>query len=329
MIVHGSDKYFRTPFSDENEIENVVKEYAEYLFGSSILFLPKSKITTLGGTGTIPDGFVINVESEEWFLVEAELSTHGTWQHIAPQVSKQLAATDSQTTRDSLLKVCLEMVKKEKAAADVFADLDIPQLEIHGKLQAILSKPPTIAIPIDGIPPDLQSWVKTLKFPVKIWLIEKYQSLEGRSVFYSIPDENVPTLTTQSSKGEPLSTLVSSLSQPYQDVMQAGLIKEGQIVLLDYGPRGKPKKQWKGTLRKDGVEVDGKIMSLSAAAVYCIQKSGSQRQTANGWIMWKTENGTYLNDFYNKVFSLQAKDENMKTVQQSSAADALPCAVER
>jgi len=307
MIVHASDKYFRVPFSDEKEIEKVVKDYAEYLFGSSILFLPKSKITTLGGTGTIPDGFVIDVESEEWFMVEAELSNHGTWQHIAPQVSKQLTATDSQTTRDSLLKVCLDMVRKEKAVAGVFADLNIPQLEIHGKLQAILSKPPTIAIPIDSIPPDLQSWVKTLKFPVKIWLIEKYQSLDGKSVFYSIPDENVPTLTTQSAKGETLSTLASRLSQPYQDVMQAGLIKEGQTVLLDYGPRGKQKNQWKGTLRKDGVEVDGKIMSLSAAAVYCIQKAGSQRETANGWIMWKTENGTYLNDFYNKVFSSQTK----------------------
>jgi len=314
MIVQGSDKYFRTPFSDESEIENVVKDYAEYLFGSSILFLPKSKITTLGGTGTIPDGFVINVESEEWFLVEAELSTHGTWQHIAPQVSKQLAATDSQSTRDSLLKVCLEMVKKEKAAADVFADLDIAQIEIHGKLQAIISKPPTIAIPIDGIPPDLQSWVKTLMFPVKIWLIEKYQSLDGQSVFYSIPDENIPTLTMQSTIGAPLSTLMNRLSQPYQEVMQAGLIGEGQTVLLDYGPRGKPKKQWKGTLRKDGVEVDGKIMSLSAAAVYCIQKSGSQRGTANGWIMWKTEDGKYLNDFYNKVFSSQANDEVTITV---------------
>jgi hypothetical protein len=313
MIVQGSDKYFRTPFTNENEIENVVKDYAEYLFGSSILFLPRSRITTLGGTGTIPDGFVINVESEEWFLVEAELAIHGTWQHIAPQVSKQLAATDSQTTRDKLLKICLEMVKKENAVADVFADLDIPQLEIHGKLHAILSKPPTIAIPIDGIPPDLQSWVKTLKFPVKIWLIEKYQSLDGKSVFYSIPDENIPTLTTQSAKGAPLSTLMNRLSQPYQEVMQAGLIEEGQIVLLDYGPRGKPKKQWKGTLRKDGVEVDGKIMSLSAAAVYCIQKSGSQRETANGWIMWKTEDGTYLNDFYNKIFSMQANDEDTKT----------------
>jgi hypothetical protein len=311
MLVHGSDKYFRAPFSDECEIEKVVKDYAEYLFGSSILFLPKSKINTIGGTGTIPDGFVIDVESEEWFMVEAELATHGTWQHIAPQVSKQLAATDSQSTRESLLKVCLEMVKKDKTAAGIFADLDIPQLEIHGKLQVILAKPPTIAIPIDGIPPDLQSWIKTLKFPVKIWLIEKYQSLDGKTVFYSIPDENVPTLTTQTAKGEALSTLFNRLSQPYQDVLQSGLINEGQTVLLDYGPRGKAKKQWKGILRKDGVEIDGKIMSLSAAAVYCIQQAGSPRSTANGWIMWKTEDGTYLSEFYNKVFSSQAQDKHI------------------
>ena len=103
--------------------------------------------------------------------------------------------------------------------------------------------------------------------------------------------------------------------------MQAGLIKEGQIVLLDYGPRGKPKKQWKGTLRKDGVEVDGKIMSLSAAAVYCIKKAGSHRETANGWIMWKTEEGTYLYEFYNKIFTAQSTGQDMKTVLQSASTD--------
>lgn len=101
MIVHESEKYFRVAFKDEAEIEKVVKDYAKYLFGSSILFLPKSKISTLGGAGSIPDGFVIDVESEEWFMVEAELASHGTWQHIAPQISRQLAATDSQSTRES------------------------------------------------------------------------------------------------------------------------------------------------------------------------------------------------------------------------------------
>lgn len=322
MIVRGPDKYFRAPFNNESEIETVVKDYAEYLFGSTILFLPKSKITTIGGTGTIPDGFVIDLETEEWYMVEAELAVHGTWQHIAPQVSKQLAATDSLSTRENLLKICLEMIKKDKAVADLFADLDIPQLEIHGKLQAILAKPPTIAIPIDGFPPDLQSWVKTLKFPVKVWIIEKYQSKDGKNIFYSIPDENVPTLTSQTSKGVPVSTLVTKLSQPYQEVMQSGLIKEGQTVLLDYGPQGKPKKQWKGILRKEGVEINGKIMSLSAAAVYCIQQQGSKRETANGWVMWKTEDGRYLNDYYNQVFSSQNKVADANSGQSVAMSNA-------
>ena len=53
--------------------------------------------------------------------------------------------------------------------------------------------------------------------------------------------------------------------------------------------------------RREGVEVDGKVMSLSTAAVYCMRQYGSNRETANGWIHWKTEDGTYLADLYNKM----------------------------
>ncbi|MBI4528107.1 MAG: hypothetical protein HY695_30295 [Deltaproteobacteria bacterium] len=320
MIVGGTQKYFRAQFDDEAEIEKVVKDYAEYLFGSSILFIPKSKITTAGGVGTIPDGFVMDVEAEDWFIVEAELAAHGTWQHIAPQVSKQITAVDSQATRDTILKVALDVVKSDKAAADVFSDLGVAQLDIHGTLQAILKKPPTIAIPIDGVPADLQSWARTLKFNVKIWVIEKYKSADGKTVVYSIPDENVPTITTGITAGQPTSTAVARWSQPYRDVMEAGLIKEEQRVLLDYGPRGKLKQTFQGILRKEGVEIDGQVMSLSAAAVYCIQKSGSPRPTANGWMMWKTEDGIYLNEFYNKVYASTAAEAG-GLVQQPAPAD--------
>ena len=60
---------------------------------------------------------------------------------------------------------------------------------------------------------------------------------------------------------------------------------------------------FEGVLRKEGVELDGKGMSLSAAAVYCMQRAGSQRDTADGWIMWKTEDGTSLSEFYNQFYS--------------------------
>lgn len=322
MIVSGIEKYFRVSYDNEAEIEQVVKDYAEYLFGSSILLVPKSKITTNGGTGTIPDGFVIDVESEEWFMVEAELACHGTWQHIAPQISKQLAAVDSPTTRDKILKIALDLVRSDKKAENVFADLGISHLDIHGKLHTILKKPPTIAIPIDSVPADLQSWAKTLKFTVKIWAIEKYRSSNGK-IIYSVPDENVPTITTGSSKGVSTSTIAARWSQPYQDVILAGLLSEGQKVFLEYGPRGKQKKIFEGIIRKDGVEVEGKIMSLSAAAVYCIQRTGSKRETANGWIMWKTETGVYLNDFYNKIYS------NGESVEVPLDLDAQLCGEEQ
>jgi hypothetical protein len=324
MIVAGEKKYFRTPFDNEAEIEKVVKNYAEYLFGSSILVIPKSKITTIGGAGTIPDGFVVDVETEEWFLVEAELSSHGTWQHIAPQISKQLAAVDSPATRDSILKIALDLIKSDKCVATVFADLGIPQLDIHGKVQSILKKPPTIAIPIDGIPADLQAWAKTLKFKLKIWVIEKYQSLDGSTVLYSVPDENVPTMTTN--KGQSTTPVAARWSQPYQVVMEAGLIHEGEKVILEYGPRGKSKKVFEGILRKEGVEVDGKVMSLSTAAVYCIKKAGSCRETANGWVMWKTKEGILLNDFYNQAFlkvSDSSETEDMNDVAEGESVRAL------
>jgi len=312
MIVSGSSKYYSTPFTDEKEIEKVVTDYAEYLFGSSILFLPKSRISTIGGKDTIPDGFVVDVEREEWFMVEAELASHGTWQHIAPQISKQIVAIDSKATREKILRTCLDIIRMDKTAANVFAELNIGQLEIHGKLQSILSKDPTIAIPIDNVPADLESWINTIKFQVKIWRIEKFQSQDGGITFYSIPDENIPSITTVIKGGKSLSTVVNRLSQPYQDMLQAGLITEGQTVFFDYGPRGKPKNTWQGFLRKDGVEVDGKVMSLSAAAVYCMHQYGSIRETANGWTAWKTENGIYLADLYNKLPLRQLNEQETK-----------------
>jgi hypothetical protein len=301
MIVGDEVRYFRAPFDSEAEIENVVKNYAEYLFGSNIVFLPKAKISTLGGAGTIPDGFVIDLETREWFIVEAELASHGTWQHIAPQVSKQVAAVDAPATREAILTIALDMIKRDEELQGVFADLDILPMDIHGVLQNIIRKAPVIAIPIDAIPNDLKSWAKTLKFTVKIWAIEKYISLDGSAIVYSIPDENIPTISTTAAHGKTKATVAARWSQPYQDILEAGLIAEGQPVILEYGPRGQPKQAFQGILRKEGVEVDGKVMSLSMAAVYCMQKAGSNRGTANGWLMWKTEDGTYLNDFYQQV----------------------------
>lgn len=115
MLVTPTRKYFRNTLPRTRLRSSGLFANLRTLFGSSIIFLPKAKIATLGGTGTIPDAFVIELsESQEWFVVEAELASHGTWQHIAPQIfSKQLTAINSPNTRAVVLKLALQAVRED------------------------------------------------------------------------------------------------------------------------------------------------------------------------------------------------------------------------
>ena len=63
MIIHSDKKFIEAEFDNEQEIENVVIENAEYFFGASSIFLPKKLIRTRDGFGTIPDGFAIDLTS--------------------------------------------------------------------------------------------------------------------------------------------------------------------------------------------------------------------------------------------------------------------------
>jgi hypothetical protein len=70
---------------------------------------------------------------------------------------------------------------------------------------------------------------------------------------------------------------------------------------MEYGPRGKPKTRFSATVREDGLEIEGRTYSPSYAVVACMQKAGSDRKTANGWIHWRTEDGVLINDIYKQV----------------------------
>src|SRR5215203_2008798 len=115
MLINDSQQFIKTHFDNEAEIESVVQKYAERLFGSSIIYLPQAKISTLGGKTTVPDAIVIDVESEEWFVVEAERAAHGTWDHISPQILRQLAAVGSAKTREIILQIALNLIAQSKA----------------------------------------------------------------------------------------------------------------------------------------------------------------------------------------------------------------------
>ena len=59
MLISSSARFVQAPFDSEAELENVVVENYEYIFGPSSIYLLKGKISTPDGAATIlwfPDG---------------------------------------------------------------------------------------------------------------------------------------------------------------------------------------------------------------------------------------------------------------------------------
>ena len=301
MLVGNKHRYTKIAFNNEAEIESAVYANNELLFGPYAVFLPKTKITTLGGKGTIPDGIVIDLGTKAWYLVEIERGSHGTWEHIAPQVSKQITAILKAKNLEHILSLTLDQLKKDDGLkGTIIEELHINEISIHGTISEILKKLPIVAIPIDDIPSDLTEWARTLKHEVKIWKIEKFSREDGNDILYSFPDEQVPDVVIADG-GVKIPETKQSGGQALQKLIKSGLLSVGETLTLEYGPKGKKKQKFFAVVTKDGLELDGKIYSPSYAAVACMKKTGSNRQTANGWTMWRNGEGLLINDLFQKL----------------------------
>ena len=305
MIIGNNQKYINTPFNNEEELENVVFDNFELIFGSFSLLLPKKKLSTVGGFGTIPDGIIIDFQGKEWFLLEAELASHSTWHHIAPQVSKQITAVENNIKNVELLsKVALEVISENDDFKNKLLDeFDIKEIDIHTEINIILNKQPSVAIPIDDIPADLNDWASTLKNTVKIWKIEKYISEHDDSTLFSIPDDAIPSLAT-TIKTEGDNIVRERTAQPkelYRKIIEEGLINVGEELYMDYGMRGQERNRYSGIVQSGGIEFEGRVYSPSYAAVSAMRKAGSDRPTANGWIRWKNKDGETLDTISKKI----------------------------
>ena len=258
--------------------------------------LDKNLISTNSGKGSIPDGIIINFQENKWYILEVERGIHGTWEHIAPQISKQITAMENIDTKVKIAENCIKKINKNTSFKDLLNEIDIEEINIHGTINKILKSPPIVALPIDFIPNDLKDWSKTLKVEVIVWLVEKYVDING-NILFSIPEKEIEIETETDSNDDNIKTTGDILSQ----VINKGLLTIGQELYFEYGPKGKPKTKFIGIVRKNGIEVDGEISSVSVSSLRCIQKISPSRTTSNGWVVWKTKDGKLINELYKKL----------------------------
>ncbi|MBN2436384.1 MAG: hypothetical protein JXK07_14065 [Spirochaetes bacterium] len=308
MLILQDRKLIKTPFDNEQELEQVVVNNYEYIFGPNSIYLPKTLIKTGDGTGTIPDGFAIDLSSKKWYLVEAELLHHNVWGHIAPQIAKQVIASLQPMSKKTIEDLAVDQYQNDDTTKEKFDDQKIKEIDVRKVLGEILNKEPIIGLPIDAVSGDLKEWARTLRYNVKLWTITKYVDFNDKnSVAYEFPEEFKPILDTEEEQEKDAKTgELTRYEVSMSDLIDKELIKPGQVLLMEYKPRQSSKKRYEAEIQEDGSlkVIDQIFSSPSYAALAGIQDAGSDRKTVNGWTSWKTESGktlaeireTFLND---------------------------------
>ena len=315
MLIFESRRWIQAPFASEDELENVVRDNAESIFGPSSIYFPKLLFKTGDGAGAIPDGFVIDLAARQWFVVEVELARHGVWTHIAPQVARQIIASTQPISKQLLVEWVVERAREDVNVLEKFAELGIDTLDVRRVLAEILNARPIIGIPIDAVSRDLHEWAQSLKNEVKLWIVKKYVEWgQPENVLYEVPDEYRPALDTQEDARR---DGLRRYEVDVVDLIGAGLLSEGDRLYLTYAPKATGRKKsieaktYVGIVQENGaIEVLENIFSSpSYAALYAIRDAGSTRTTTNGWNSWKTITGETLSDLRETFLTQRNGDE--------------------
>lgn len=307
MLVFNNTKFIKSPFDSEAELEQVIVDNYEYLFGPTSFYLPKTRIKTADGIGTIPDGFAIDIGQKKWYLVEAELMHHSVWNHIAPQVTKQILASQQQITKRALVDLSVTQYKYDNYTKEKFDELNIAEINVRQVVGDILETEPVIGVPIDGITNDLRDWARTLKYKVKLWVVSKFVELnKPTNIVYEFPEEFKPELDTEEeSNPQKPNTEIARYDVEVYDLIVANLLSVSEKITMSYKPRNGQQKKYEATILEDGsLELLGQIFSSpSYAALAGIQDAGSDRKTVNGWTSWKTLKNKTLADLREQLLN--------------------------
>ena len=82
-------------YVDEPELQDYVENNLEYIFGKDAIWVKGGMIGGPKGSKGVkgkPDLFVIQIERENWVIVEVELERHPVYAHISDQINRFASA---------------------------------------------------------------------------------------------------------------------------------------------------------------------------------------------------------------------------------------------
>lgn len=155
LIISGDDKFQHYSYKSEKELEKIAIQHSKEIFGRNTLYLDiKKRIASLKGISGIPDGFLIDFESDKFYLIEVELSAHEIVSHISNQLIRFKVAMNNADTRVQLAKGIYDKILEEKPYSSKEIDLKY--------LEAVINQRFGIFIIIDNVSEQLAEIVNIL-----------------------------------------------------------------------------------------------------------------------------------------------------------------------
>ncbi len=290
MLLIDGVKYQEWEISNEDELEQMVIEHAQDIFGeNSIYFDKKQKLKSLAGVGSIPDGLVIMFGSvPQWHIVEVELSSHDPYSHIVPQVDRFINGIDNQNTRNKLVDTLYNVINSDELLRRETRQAIGLDKDIHKFLADLITTPPTITIIIEKDTDQLEEALR--KYPQKkVVEFQTFKRVGAEAVhahlFEPIFQASAEKGDAGKLQGEAGGEKKWRIPTTVKDLIDANILKVGQVIYRPY--KG---NKWEATILNEGkvkLLFDGnEYNSLSTAAKMI---AGS----VDGWEWWYTirENG--------------------------------------
>ena len=115
VIILGDETFRPYSYKLEEELEQLAVEHSEDLFGKDIYFFDvKKRIVSKSGIGSMPDGYLVDLASDKFFIIEVELRSHDIVHHVMNQLSRFKLAMGNAGTRSDLARLLAETVSVER-----------------------------------------------------------------------------------------------------------------------------------------------------------------------------------------------------------------------
>ncbi len=173
MLLQDGVRYLLYKYKNEGELERIVFEHSEMMFGSDSVLFSRHRIKGGSGITSIPDAFLLSINDKKWYVLEIELASHSLYEHVVVQINKFNTAIKNPRTRSELVDIFYDEVNNNIQIKRILETTGIVS-ESHKFLYDTVNRDPEILVVIDRRTKELDEICESLPFQTKALKFETY-----------------------------------------------------------------------------------------------------------------------------------------------------------